>query len=247
MGEGGWFRVGDDILSNSSSITLKFLLQCSISSSHSLGLSDYEGHEESLTPTTPMKSGDVETGKRLRFDLETFRAENVDDSLPRQRFMVSREEGMEELKQDILGCYKNPNCQLKAKLFVRFEGEEGVGSGPLREFLLCAMKIPQEGIGKEGKPVIFFEGEDDHKVPVHNQALRCTGAFRAIGRMIGHSILHGGPFLYGLSTAAKLYWATMRSDKIGDNDLATQALPLILEDIPDLALRQHISEVIKSV
>ena len=145
--------------------------------------------------------------------------------------MVSREEGMEEIKKDILGCYKNPNCQLKAQ---RFEGEEGVGSGPVREFLLCAMKIPEEGIGQEGKQVISFEGEDDHKVPVHNQALRYTGAFRASGRMIGHSILHGGPFLYDLSTAVKRYWATMGSDKIEDNDLATQPLPLILEDIPDL-------------
>ena len=111
--------------------------------------------------------------------------------------MVSREEGMEEIKKDILGCYKNPNCQLKAQCF---EGEEGAGSGPVREFLLCAMKVPEEGIGKEGKPVISVEGEDDYKV----------------------------------STAVKQYWATMGSDKIEDNDLATQPLPLILEDIPDL-------------
>ena len=120
--------------------------------------------------------------------------------IPSKRFMVSREEGMEEIKKDILGCYKNPNCQLKAQ---RFEGEEGVGSGPVREFLLCAMKVPEEGIGKEGKPVISVEGEDDYKV----------------------------------STAVKQYWATMGSDKIEDNDLATQPLPLILEDIPDLELR----------
>ena len=120
--------------------------------------------------------------------------------IPSKRFMVSREEGMEEIKKDILGCYKNPNCQLKAQCF---EGEEGAGSGPVREFLLCAMKVPEEGIGKEGKPVISVEGEDDYKV----------------------------------STAVKQYWATMGSDKIEDNDLATQPLPLILEDIPDLELR----------
>ena len=60
---------------------------------------------------------------------------------------------------------------------VRFEGEGGLGSGPIREFLLCAMKIVQDDIGKEGKPVIFFEGQDDHKVPVYDQLLRCTGAF----------------------------------------------------------------------
>jgi hypothetical protein len=31
------------------------------------------------------------------------------------------------------------------------------------------MKIVQEGIGEKGKPIVFFEGEDDHKLPVHEQ------------------------------------------------------------------------------
>ena len=132
-------------------------------------------------------------------NLNTFRDENVDEAGPRQSFVVSRQEGLEELKNDILSCYKNSRCRLKAKMRVRFEGENGVGSGPIREFLLSAMKIVQEGIGKEGKPVIFFEGQDDHKLPVYDQSLRCTGAFRAVGRIIGHSVLHGGTFLFGLS------------------------------------------------
>ena len=65
---------------------------------------------------------------------------------------------MDDLKKDILGCYKNPEIKLKAKLCVKFEGKEGIGSGPVKEFLLCAMKIVEEGIDKEGKPILFFEG-----------------------------------------------------------------------------------------
>ena len=126
---------------------------------------------------------------------------------------------------------------------VRFEGEEGAGSGPIREFLLCAMKILQEEIGEKRKPIIFFEGEDDHKLPVHEQTLKCTGAFRAVGRIIGHSVLHRGPFMYGLSTAVKQYWAATGGKKGKDRDTATQALSIVIEDIPNIELRQCISQV----
>ena len=62
------------------------------------------------------------------------------------------------------------------------------------------IKIIDEGIHSScGKPVVFLEGEADHRLPIHDQALRLTGAFKALGKMIGHSILHGGPGLHGLS------------------------------------------------
>ena len=67
------------------------------------------------------------------------------------------------------------------------------GAGPLREFLHLSMKLVQYGISYLPKPVIYFEGQADHKVPVHNQALRQTGSFRALGRIMGHSFLHDGP------------------------------------------------------
>ena len=128
--------------------------------------------------------------------LRDFRQQNVDESLPRQRFTVTREDGMDELKKDILGCYKNPMVRLKAKPRIKFDGEEGVESGPVREFFLYALKIAEDGIEKQGKPFLFFVGEDNHKVPIHDHALRCTGAFAALGRIIGDSVLHEGPVLY---------------------------------------------------
>ena len=157
---------------------------------------------------------------------------------------VLREDGIEELKRDILSCYKNNQCRLRAIPRVRFEGEEGLGSGPIREFLMCAMNIVQEGIDKHGKPLKFFEGEKEHKLPIHEQTLRCTGAFRAIGRIIGHSCLHGGPLLYDLSPAVKYYWASTGS-VIGKNeDLSLETLPITLANIPDIELRSYISQVI---
>jgi hypothetical protein len=187
------------------------------------------------------KSITVLKGDKL--DVDAFRQQAVDETLQRQRFFVSREDGIEELKKDILSHYKDSQCKLKAKPRVRFEGEEGVGSGPVREFLLCAMLIPQDGISGTRRPVIFFEGEEDHLVPIHDQTLRCTGSFKAIGRIIGHSFIHGGPVLYGLSPAVKRYWAL--TAEAGDRDPNCESLTgsISISDLPDVDLRQRISQV----
>lgn len=48
------------------------------------------------------------------------------------------------------------------------------------------------------------EGESDHCVPVQDYSLRLTGAFKVVGKMIGHSILQYGPGVTGLSPAVTL-------------------------------------------
>ena len=78
--------------------------------------------------------------------LEAFQKTNIQKDKPRERFFVSRLEQNEELKKDILGLYKDPEKNLRASIRVQFEGEEGVGTGPVREFFACAMTILQEGM-----------------------------------------------------------------------------------------------------
>ena len=204
---------------------------------------DDDDDDDDLPETIIIPSEDSQTLNRSNYDLKTFRENNLDQTLPRQYFRISRQEGSEELKRDILGCYKQPSYKLKARMCVRFEGEDGTGNGPIREFLLSAMTIPDEGIGTNEKPLVFFEGENDHKLPIHDQSIRCTGAYKAIGRIIGHSVLHGGPFIYGISPAVKQYWCVTASKNITDKDVAIQTLPIVQEDVPDLELRSLISQV----
>jgi hypothetical protein len=102
----------------------------------------------------------------------------------------------------------------------------------------------RKALEKKGNLYYFLCGEKDHKIPVHDQTLRQTGAFRAKGRIIGHSVLHGGPFLYGISPAVKHYW-TISSSKA--DDVVAETIPIILEDIPDIDLRCYISQVIDMV
>ena len=170
--------------------------------------------------------------------LKLFRKNNIDENQPVQQVFVSRLEGPDQLKKDVIGVYKNPSTNLRVGLKICFEEEDAVGSGPVREFLTIAVNILDEGISSSGsKKLLFFEGQTDHRIPVHNQSLRVTGTYKALGKMLGHSILHGGPGLHGLSPAAKCY---LSSDR---NTAEMQSLPLSLEDVPDLELRRMIVEV----
>ena len=101
----------------------------------------------------------------------------------------------------------------------------------MREFLEMAIGTLEEGIPSTGKHVVFLEGEMDHRVPVHDQSLRLTGAFKTMGRMIGNSVLHGGPGMFGLSPAVKHYLSTK------EDESNMQPPPTTIEDIPEMELR----------
>ena len=141
---------------------------------------------------------------------------------------------------DILSNYKDRGNNFRALPRVRFEDKEGVGSGPITEFLLSAMKIADEGLGSsrsKAKPILFFWGDPYHCVPVHDQSLRLMGAFNAVGRVIGHCALHGGPAFHGLSPAIKCYWIT------SGEDVDEKPPPVVMQDVPDIDVRELISQV----
>ena len=167
-----------------------------------------------------------------------FKDKTINENVPRQLFTVCRSDGIEEMKGDILSYYKNPQTNLLARMRVRFEEEEGLGAGPVREFLHHAVKLVEDGIGSTNKPIIYLEGQVDHKVPIHNPALRQTGTYRAIGRILGHSFLHDGPSLCGLAEPVKHY-LTLKDA----NDMSLNPPTLLLEDLPDIDLRMLLEQV----
>jgi hypothetical protein len=158
--------------------------------------------------------------------LKLFQSEVVQDGPFKQRFSVCRIDGVLELRKEIMGIYKNPKTNLKLVPRIRFEEEEGMGSGPLREFCAETIRVIDEGIPSHtGKPLMFLEG------PIN----RLTGAYKAMGRIIGHSILHGGSGVHGLSPAFKHYLSNNRDSETPP--------PMTVEDIPDIELRQVMTEV----
>ena len=53
-------------------------------------------------------------------------------------------------------CYKGKQNKFNALPKIKFEDVEGAGSGPVREFLLCAIKMVHEGMKVLSKPTLFF-------------------------------------------------------------------------------------------
>ena len=177
---------------------------------------------------------------RLEVTLEDFRNKTIDEDLTRQRFTVSREDGWEELKKDILCCYKNPQVKLTAKPRVKFKGEAGVGSGPIREFLLSSMKLVEDGLRRKARLYYFLK---EKKTTRFLCTIRHCGVQGHSGLLTGSlgTLLHGGPVLYGLSPAVMGYWVLTANGK--DDDLMLESLPLSLNDIPDIDLRNYLTEV----
>lgn len=69
---------------------------------------------------------------------------------------VCRVDGVTELRREIMGVYKNPKVNLKLG-GTRFEEEEGVGSGPVREYFEESIRVVDEEISSSsGKPIIFL-------------------------------------------------------------------------------------------
>ena len=69
----------------------------------------------------------------------------INEEKPKQQFCVCRVDGLSGLRTDIMGTYKKPDLKLTANPKVRFE-EDAVGSGPIREFLVSAISVIDEGI-----------------------------------------------------------------------------------------------------
>ena len=102
-----------------------------------------------------------------------YQKQTIDKDLPKQHFNVCRVDGRGELGRDIIGIYKKPDLKSCAILKVRFEEEDGVGNGPIREFLVLAVQVADEGIPStsgRSKPLLLFEGQPDHRLPVHDQS-----------------------------------------------------------------------------
>ncbi|XP_031156039.1 uncharacterized protein LOC116050146 isoform X1 [Sander lucioperca] len=76
----------------------------------------------------------------------------------------------------------------------------------------------------------LFEGEPGHLVPSASHFLVESDMFMVAGRMVGHSFLHGGPCLLGLSPAVVHVLLG------GSPETAT----VTLEDCPDLDIRETV-------
>ena len=80
----------------------------------------------------------------------------------------------------------------------------------------------------------LFGGQSGHLIPLYGVDAIVSGCFEMAGKLIAHSILHGGPGFSGLAPAIVQYLCTGSLDK--SKDLVT------IEDLYDLELKEILQE-----
>ena len=92
------------------------------------------------------------------------------------------------LLNQVLALYQDPSFPIRKPPAVIFENEDGCDAGGLtRDFFSTAVQQildPSNGL---------FEGCGTNLVPTFNTQAVVDGKFCTVGRVFGHSILHGGP------------------------------------------------------
>ena len=144
--------------------------------------------------------------------------------------------------RELCRIYKNSSaklCRPPVVYFVsdsgddQFEEEAADIGGPLREFLTIAT----ETISTSTAPQLF-EGDDDHKIPIHCQQLVLNGYFKMGGEIMAHAIVHGEVWFAGLAKAVKVYLSTGCAE--------TAAQVVCPEDAPDLNVRKVLKRMSKA-
>ncbi|XP_074519367.1 uncharacterized protein LOC141785115 [Halichoeres trimaculatus] len=112
-------------------------------------------------------------------------------------------ESAEERERAILSFYKMAHVDWASPLTCTLKGDPATGDGVTRHFFATTIAKLQFGFDIRFTPggTLLFEGEKDHLIPSTSHFLLESDFFVVAGRMIGHSFLHGGPGLGGLSPA----------------------------------------------
>ncbi|KAL1267150.1 hypothetical protein QQF64_002825 [Cirrhinus molitorella] len=129
-----------------------------------------------------------------------------------------------------------PNIDWARPFQAKLQGDLAIGDGVNRHFLSMVMHKLQHGFTVDlgnASSTLLFEGQPDHQIPSTFQVFAQNEMFTMAGRMIGHSFLHGGPRLTGLSQAVvhvllcgTPQTATITLDDVVDIDIKETIRPL---------------------
>ena len=135
--------------------------------------------------------------------------------------------------QQLMRIYKNPRFNLKKQLDVNFAGEQGADvGGPTKEYFHYALSVLSQV--DPAFNIQLFGGMEGHLIPLYGVDAISSGCFEMAGKLVAHSILHGGPGLVGLAPALVRYICT--------GSVAEAKELVTLEDLYDIDLKEVIEK-----
>ena len=115
-----------------------------------------------------------------------------------------------------------------------FVGEPGIDAGgPRRDFFRIVASVAST------EASLLLEGQSGHLLPRHNVQALETGLFSALGCLVGHSIIHGGP---GLPIFSKAVFDFLCLESNASSSAGVQ-MQLMLDDVIDERLRDVMTKV----
>lgn len=134
--------------------------------------------------------------------------------------------------------YKDPSLNFKKHIDVNFIGEQGADmGGPTKEYFLSAISCLSKV--DPAFNIQLFGGLPGHLIPLYGVDAISSGCFEMSGKLIAHSILHGGPGFFGLAPAIIKYLCT--------GSLYESKHLVTVDDLYDLELKQILQEQVRTL
>ena len=165
---------------------------------------------------------EIPTGKDKEKIIQQFRAEKIIQGTQ----MINIDRMSKSMLNQLMRIYKNPGLSIKKVPDVCFTGET-------REFFHVAIDSLIKVDERTG--IQLFFGVCGHMLPLCSLDVLSGGCFLMAGKLLAHSILHGGSGLFGLAPTVVKCIAT------GYVDIA-QAL-VTMDDLGDIELKTLLIQV----
>ena len=162
--------------------------------------------------------------------LNSYRHEVVSHQCSTQFISVNRTQV--SLLIQLMRIYKDPRLDLTKPLNVDFACEHGADvGGPTKEYFHVAISVLSKVDTLYN--IQLFGGQEGHLLPLNGVDAISSGCFEIAGKLIAHSVLHGGPGMAGLSPVVIKYLVTGSIDEakelVSIYDLYDPELQEILE------------------
>ena len=173
---------------------------------------------------------EMHTDKDKEEIIQEFRADKIIQGTQ----MINIDQMSKSMLNQLMHIYKNPELSIRKVPDISFTGETAADvGGPTREFFYLAIDSLLKVDERSG--IQLFFGVLGHMLPLCSLDALSGGCFLMAGKLLAHSILHGGSGLVGLAPSVVKYIAT------GSVDIA-QAL-VTLDDLGDIELKTLLTQV----
>ena len=122
----------------------------------------------------------------------------------------------DEVWSDLVSFYKTSNADIsRCRIRIRLNGQPAIDTGGVR----CQVYTSTLEKFSENHPFKLFDGPPNSLRPYYSAQTRCSGMFKVLGSIVGHSIFQDGIGFPYLSAACYWYMA-------GGEETALQYLTL---------------------